>query len=236
MGPNGSGKSTLANAIMGHPSLEVTEGQILFDGEDITEADPDERARRAVHGLPVPGRDSGRDHHEVPADGHERPPRGARRGGDLAEGVPQDRRGRDGADQRPARVQLALPQRGLLRRREEAHGDPPARAAAAEARGARRDRLGPGHRRAQRRRPRRQHRRARRRHGRADHHPLPAHPAHGRARPRVDHVRRADRQGGRPGARRRARGPRATAGSARRSGSRLAPDGRSSTGSGPLTT
>jgi Fe-S cluster assembly ATP-binding protein len=45
MGPNGSGKSTLANAIMGHPSLEVTEGQILFDGQDITEASPDERAQ-----------------------------------------------------------------------------------------------------------------------------------------------------------------------------------------------
>jgi Fe-S cluster assembly ATP-binding protein len=45
MGPNGSGKSTLANAIMGNPALEVTEGQILFRGEDITEADPDERAR-----------------------------------------------------------------------------------------------------------------------------------------------------------------------------------------------
>jgi Fe-S cluster assembly ATP-binding protein len=45
MGPNGSGKSTLANAIMGHPGLEVTEGQILFDGEDITEADTDERSR-----------------------------------------------------------------------------------------------------------------------------------------------------------------------------------------------
>ena len=45
MGPNGSGKSTLANAIMGHPGLEVTEGQILLDGDDITEADPDERAR-----------------------------------------------------------------------------------------------------------------------------------------------------------------------------------------------
>src|SRR3712207_9235776 len=44
MGPNGSGKSTLANVIMGHPGLEVTEGQILFDGEDITEAEPDERA------------------------------------------------------------------------------------------------------------------------------------------------------------------------------------------------
>jgi Fe-S cluster assembly ATP-binding protein len=45
MGPNGSGKSTLANAVMGHPNLEVTEGRILLDGEDITEADPDERAR-----------------------------------------------------------------------------------------------------------------------------------------------------------------------------------------------
>jgi Fe-S cluster assembly ATP-binding protein len=48
MGPNGSGKSTLANAIMGHPSLEVTEGQILFGGEDITESDPDERARMGL--------------------------------------------------------------------------------------------------------------------------------------------------------------------------------------------
>src|SRR6185503_18107863 len=48
MGPNGSGKSTLANAIMGHPNLEVTEGQILFDGQDITEADPDERARAGL--------------------------------------------------------------------------------------------------------------------------------------------------------------------------------------------
>ena len=36
MGPNGSGKSTLANVVMGHPNLEVTEGQILFKGEDIT--------------------------------------------------------------------------------------------------------------------------------------------------------------------------------------------------------
>jgi Fe-S cluster assembly ATP-binding protein len=48
MGPNGSGKSTLANAIMGHPNLEVTEGQIVFNGEDITEADPDERARAGL--------------------------------------------------------------------------------------------------------------------------------------------------------------------------------------------
>jgi Fe-S cluster assembly ATP-binding protein len=48
MGPNGSGKSTLANAIMGHPGLEVTDGQILFKGEEVTEAEPDERARMGI--------------------------------------------------------------------------------------------------------------------------------------------------------------------------------------------
>jgi Fe-S cluster assembly ATP-binding protein len=45
MGPNGSGKSPLANTLMGNPVYEVTEGKILLNGEDITEADPDERAR-----------------------------------------------------------------------------------------------------------------------------------------------------------------------------------------------
>ncbi len=48
MGPNGSGKSTLANVLMGHPSYEVTEGRILFDGDDVTEMAPDERARRGM--------------------------------------------------------------------------------------------------------------------------------------------------------------------------------------------
>ncbi len=60
MGPNGSGKSTLANAIMGHPGLEVTEGQILFRGEDITAIPPDERARMGLfmafqYPVAVPG-------------------------------------------------------------------------------------------------------------------------------------------------------------------------------------
>jgi Fe-S cluster assembly ATP-binding protein len=60
MGPNGSGKSTLANAIMGHPNLEVTEGQIVFKDEDITEASPDERARLGLfmafqYPVAVPG-------------------------------------------------------------------------------------------------------------------------------------------------------------------------------------
>jgi Fe-S cluster assembly ATP-binding protein len=48
MGPNGSGKSTLANTIMGNPTYEVTEGKILFNGEDVTEAGPDERARAGL--------------------------------------------------------------------------------------------------------------------------------------------------------------------------------------------
>jgi Fe-S cluster assembly ATP-binding protein len=45
MGPNGSGKSTLANTIMGHPGYEITEGKLLFKGEDVTEMEADERAR-----------------------------------------------------------------------------------------------------------------------------------------------------------------------------------------------
>ena len=48
MGPNGSGKSTLANTLMGNPNYEITEGRILLNGEDLTEADPDERARAGL--------------------------------------------------------------------------------------------------------------------------------------------------------------------------------------------
>ena len=45
MGPNGTGKSTLSAAIMGNPSYTVTEGGILFDGENVLELEVDERAR-----------------------------------------------------------------------------------------------------------------------------------------------------------------------------------------------
>ncbi len=48
MGPNGSGKSTLAYAIAGHPAYEITEGQILLDGDDVTEAGADERAQKGL--------------------------------------------------------------------------------------------------------------------------------------------------------------------------------------------
>jgi len=48
MGPNGSGKSTLAYALMGHPAYEITEGQIFFDGDDVTELEADKRAQRGL--------------------------------------------------------------------------------------------------------------------------------------------------------------------------------------------
>src|SRR5436853_746472 len=48
MGPNGSGKSTLAYALMGHPAYEITEGQILLDGQDVTEMEADERAQKGL--------------------------------------------------------------------------------------------------------------------------------------------------------------------------------------------
>ncbi len=48
MGPNGSGKSTLARALAGHPQYEVTAGEATFDGKDLLDLDPDERAREGV--------------------------------------------------------------------------------------------------------------------------------------------------------------------------------------------
>ena len=48
MGPNGSGKSTLAYALMGHPGYQITEGEILFDGENLVELEADLRAQRGL--------------------------------------------------------------------------------------------------------------------------------------------------------------------------------------------
>jgi Fe-S cluster assembly ATP-binding protein len=60
MGPNGSGKSTLAQLLAGHPAYEVTEGDILFDGQSILEAEPEERAQAGVflafqYPIEIPG-------------------------------------------------------------------------------------------------------------------------------------------------------------------------------------
>ena len=48
MGPNGSGKSTLAKVLAGHPDYHVMKGEVLMDGENILELEPDERARKGL--------------------------------------------------------------------------------------------------------------------------------------------------------------------------------------------
>jgi Fe-S cluster assembly ATP-binding protein len=48
MGPNGAGKSTLANVLMGHPAYELTQGEVLFKGENIVDMAPDERSRMGL--------------------------------------------------------------------------------------------------------------------------------------------------------------------------------------------
>src|SRR5512132_940495 len=60
MGPNGSGKSTLAKVLAGHPAYQVTQGEVLYDGKNLLEMTPDERAREGVfmafqYPVEVPG-------------------------------------------------------------------------------------------------------------------------------------------------------------------------------------
>jgi Fe-S cluster assembly ATP-binding protein len=60
MGPNGSGKSTLAKVLAGHPSYEVTRGEVLYEGKDLLQMPPDARAREGVfmafqYPIEVPG-------------------------------------------------------------------------------------------------------------------------------------------------------------------------------------
>jgi Fe-S cluster assembly ATP-binding protein len=60
MGPNGSGKSTLAQVLAGHPSYEVTGGSVTFDGIDLLELEPEERAHKGVflafqYPIEIPG-------------------------------------------------------------------------------------------------------------------------------------------------------------------------------------
>ncbi len=60
MGPNGSGKSTLAKILAGHPSYEVTQGEVLYQGRNLLEIEPDERAREGIflafqYPIEIPG-------------------------------------------------------------------------------------------------------------------------------------------------------------------------------------
>src|SRR5439155_13393198 len=139
--------------------------------------------------VPVPTRDPRRDRDELPAQRDQRraqgtEPRGRR--SDRDSGVPYGAPRPDGPPQGQPRARVALPQRRLLGRREEAGRDPPDGDAKAAHRGARRDRLRARHRRAAGRGERRE--RARRpRDGRARDHALPADPRlrDSRSRPRL---------------------------------------------------
>ena len=60
MGPNGSGKSTLSSVISGQEDYEVTDGEIIFDGEDIVEVSPEERSHKGIfmsfqYPIEIPG-------------------------------------------------------------------------------------------------------------------------------------------------------------------------------------
>jgi len=60
MGPNGSGKSTLAKVLAGHPSYEISEGEVIYEGKNLLELEPDERAREGIflafqYPVEVPG-------------------------------------------------------------------------------------------------------------------------------------------------------------------------------------
>ena len=203
MGPNGSGKSTLAYVIAGHPRYEVTEGDDPLQRRGHPRAGAGRAGPQgALPGLPVPDGDPRRLDGQLPAHGgHERPQRARR--GDRGE-----RRQRQPFTPREFRrlmrekmallkmddvVRHPLPERGVLRRREEARRDPADGAARAEDGHPGRDRLRARHRRAARRlRGREQP--GRPRDGRAADHPLPAPAQLHQAGLRAHHDRRPHRR------------------------------------------
>ena len=157
MGPNGSGKSTLAYVLAGKAGYDVTEGDILLDGEDMLALDPDERAAKGLflafqYPLEIPGvatmtflRTA------LNAQRKTRGEAGAFDAGIHEAGARRRRQARHRPGHAAARGQCRL-----LRRREEAQRDPADGDAGAAACGARRDRFRPRHRRAEDRGRRRQ--------------------------------------------------------------------------------
>ena len=145
MGPNGSGKSTLAYALMGHPAYEITEGEILLDGADLTELGADERAQQGLFlAFQYP--------HAIP---------GVTVTSFLRSAINAKRKAANGGEDDPIAVKefrtemlaamehLKVPrelaqrylERRVLGRREEARRDPADGDAEAADRGARRDRF-----------------------------------------------------------------------------------------------
>ena len=158
MGPNGSGKSTLAGVLAGRDAYEVTEGEVLFDGKDLLDMDPEERAREGVFlafQYPV----------EIPGVSNTLLPPGGRSTPSASTAASRSWTPRSSSSSSRQKMKLlhierrpaqAAGQRGLLRRREETQRDLPDGRARPEAGHPRRDRLRPGHRRPAHRGRRRQ--------------------------------------------------------------------------------
>ena len=124
MGPNGSGKSTLAKVLAGHPQYEVTAGEIIYEGRNLLELAPDERAREGVfmafqYPIEVPGVSNAQflrlayNEKKKHLGEEELDPLEFK---DLLEGTSES--GRDGRE-----LHDAFRQRGFFRRREEAQRD-----------------------------------------------------------------------------------------------------------------
>ena len=194
---------------MGHPAYEITEGQILLDGEDVTEIGRRRaRAARPLPRVPVPARDPGRDRDELPAHRDQRDPQGAerrRRRPDPDPGVPHGAARRDGRLKVPRELasrylndgfsggekkRVEILQMAMLKPRiavlDETDSGLDIDALRIVAGGVK-ELVGPGD-------------------GRARDHALPADPRLHQARLRARVRRRPDRGGGRPRAREEARG------------------------------
>ena len=153
MGPNGSGKSTLARVLAGHPGYEVTGGSVTYNGKDLLELEPEERACEGVFmAFQYPVEIAGINNAYFLKAALQRRAQAPRRAGARRRRV-HAARPREGQAARDGSVDAEpLGQRRVLGRREEAQRDLPDGRARAAAGDSRRDRLGPRHRRAEDRR------------------------------------------------------------------------------------
>jgi Fe-S cluster assembly ATP-binding protein len=157
MGPNGAGKSTLGNVLAGREGYEVTEGSVEYDGTNLLELEPEERAAAGVflafqYPVEIPGVNNTYFLRSALNAQRKR----ARRGGAGFDAIPQARAREVGGAASQGRAAASRGERRLLRRREEAQRDLPDGLAGAEAGRPRRNRFRPRHRRAEDRRRRRQ--------------------------------------------------------------------------------
>ena len=153
MGPNGSGKSTLAYVIAGKPDYEVTSGEILLDGENLLELEPNERAQKGVFlAFQYPTEIPGVGDDDLSEGGAERAAAGARRKRPHDARIHAPRtRSVASVENRPGDAAASAQCRLFGGRKEAIRGAADVAARAAPRR-ARRDRLRARHRRAENRR------------------------------------------------------------------------------------